>query len=225
MSARRAAIYARVSTREQSTDVQVDQLLGLCRARGWADPLIFRDDGISGVRDNRPQLDELRRRMLRGEVSAVVVTKMDRLGRSIGMILRFWDEADAAGVPVVVADQGIDTSTPGGRLQRNMLAAIAEFDRELILERTRAGIERAHNLRKKFGRPRTVPDSKRVSILRLASDGLPVPAIAHDVGVNPSTVRSILRAEGGRAKSPPHEITGSSPPDGPPPSKLDTLDE
>ena len=75
------------------------------------------------------------------------------------MILRFWDEADAAGVRVIVIDQGIDTSTPAGRLQRNMLAALAEFERELILERTRAGIARARALGRKFGAPRRISES------------------------------------------------------------------
>ncbi|EQD29556.1 protein containing Resolvase, partial [mine drainage metagenome] len=84
------AIYARVSTKDQSTEVQVTQLTAYCRARGWTDVAVFRDDGISGVRDNRPELDKLRARMLHGEFEAVVVSKMDRLGRSLGMILRFW---------------------------------------------------------------------------------------------------------------------------------------
>jgi DNA invertase Pin-like site-specific DNA recombinase len=153
------AIYARVCTKEQSTEGQVTQLLAMCRSRGWAETVVFRDDGISGVRDNRPELDRLRQRMIAGEFEAVIVSKMDRLGRSLGMILRFWDDADAAGVRVVVVDQGIDTSTPSGRLQRNMLGALAEFERELILERTQAGIARARALGKKFGAPRTIPES------------------------------------------------------------------
>ena len=102
---------------------------------------MFADDGISGVRDSRPELDRLRKRMAEGEFDTIVVSKMDRLGRSFRMILRLWDEADAAGVRVVVVDQGIDTSTPAGtNPQRNMLAASRQFERELILERTRAGI-------------------------------------------------------------------------------------
>ena len=117
----RVAIYARVSTKEQSTETQVVQLTAYCQSRGWTDVAVFRDDGISGVRDNRPELDRLRQQMMMGEFTAVVVSKMDRLGRSLGMILRLWDEADGAGVRVIVIDQGIDTSTPAGRLQRNML--------------------------------------------------------------------------------------------------------
>ena len=86
--------------------------------------------------------DRLRERLASGEFDAIVVSKMDRLGRSLSMILRFWDDAEAAGARVIVIDQGIDTSTPSGRLQRNMLAALAEFERELILERTQAGVAR-----------------------------------------------------------------------------------
>ena len=87
--------------------------------------------------------------MASGEFDEIVVSKMDRLGRSLGMILRFWDDAEAAGARVIVIDQGIDTSTASGRLQRNMLAALAEFERELILERTQAGAARARALGKR----------------------------------------------------------------------------
>ncbi len=121
------AIYARVSTKKQTTETQVTQFTVYCQARGWTDVALFPDDGISGVRDNRAELDKLRERMIHGEFESVVVSKMDRLGRSLGMIPRFWDDADAAGVRVVVFHLGIDTSTPTGRLQRNMLAALAEF--------------------------------------------------------------------------------------------------
>jgi hypothetical protein len=106
----RAAIYARVSTKEQSTEAQVAQLTAYCQARGWTEVAVFRDDGISGVRDNRPELDRLRQRMAAGEFDAIVASKMDRLGRSLGMILRFWDEADAAGSRVIVIDRHVSGS-------------------------------------------------------------------------------------------------------------------
>ena len=191
----RVAIYARVSTKEQTTETQVIQLTAYCQSRGWSDVAVFRDDGISGVRDNRPELDKLRERMLHGEFSSVVVSKMDRLGRSLGMILRFWDEADAAGVRVIVIDQGIDTSTPAGRLQRNMLAALAEFERELILERTRSGIARARALGKKFGAPRRIPESvaKEVRIRRAQGESLRL--ISQRMNMKLGGVRSVLRRD------------------------------
>lgn len=187
------AIYARVSTRDQSTEVQVTQLTGYCQARGWTDVAVFRDEGISGIRDNRPELDRLRLRMAAGEFSAIVVSKMDRLGRSLGMILRFWDEADAAGVRVIVIDQGIDTSTPTGRLQRNMLAALAEFERELILERTRAGIARARSLGKKFGAPRRIPESVAREVRARREQGESLRMISQRMNIKLGGVRSVLR--------------------------------
>ena len=191
----RVAIYARVSTKDQSTEGQVVQLTAYCQARGWTDVAVFRDDGISGVRDNRPELDKLRERMLHGEFSAVVVSKMDRLGRSLGMILRFWDESDAAGVRVIVIDQGIDTSTPAGRLQRNMLAALAEFERELILERTQAGIARARALGKKFGAPRKIPEAVAREVRTRRERGESLRMISQRMNIKLGGVRSVLRRD------------------------------
>ena len=193
----RVAVYARVSTKEQTTETQVSQLTAYCQSRGWTDVAVFRDDGISGVRDNRPELDKLREPMLHGEFSAVVVSKMDRLGRSLGMILRFWDEADAAGVRVIVIDQGIDTSTPAGRLQRNMLAALAEFERELILERTRAGIARARALGKKFGAPRRISEAVAKEVRDRRARGESFRMISQRMNIKLGGVRSVLRRDSG----------------------------
>ncbi|HEV2167034.1 MAG TPA: recombinase family protein [Thermoplasmata archaeon] len=189
----RVAIYARVSTKEQSTEAQVAQLRAYCDARGWPDITVYRDDGISGVRDNRPELDRLRHQMMAGELTAVVVSKMDRLGRSLGMILRFWDDADAAGVRIIVIDQGIDTSTPAGRLQRNMLAALAEFERELILERTRVGIARARALGKRFGAPRRIPEPVAREVRARRDQGESLRMISQRMNIKLGGVRSVLR--------------------------------
>jgi DNA invertase Pin-like site-specific DNA recombinase len=206
----RAAIYARVSTKDQSTEGQVTQLTAYCQARGWTDVAIFRDDGISGVRDNRPELDRLRQRMTTGEFSTIVVSKMDRLGRSLGMILRLWDDADAAGVRVIVVDQGIDTSTPAGRLQRNMLAALAEFERELILERTRAGIARARALGKRFGAPRRIPESVAREVQARREGGESLRMISQRMNIKLGAVRSVLRRDQARsAQSPCASVAGA----------------
>ena len=210
----RVAIYARVSTKEQSTETQVTQLTAYCQSRGWTDVAIFRDDGISGVRDNRPELDKLRARMMLGEFSAVAVTKMDRLGRSLGMILRFWDDADAAGVRVIVVDQGIDTSTPAGRLQRSMLAALAEFERELILERTRAGIARARALGKRFGAPRRISESVAREVRERRARGESLRMISQRMNLKLGGVRSVLRRDSPRARS--RARIEAAPPGGPP---------
>jgi DNA invertase Pin-like site-specific DNA recombinase len=210
----RVAIYARVSTKEQTTETQVAQLTAYCQAREWNDVAVFRDDGISGVRDNRPELDKLRDGMTHGEFSAVVVTKMDRLGRSLGMILRFWDDADAAGVRVIVIDQGIDTSTPAGRLQRSMLAALAEFERELILERTRAGIARARALGKKFGAPRRISESAAREVRERRARGESLRLISQRMNLKLGGVRSVLRRDpaAGRRRASPEPVSGQRDP-------------
>lgn len=125
---------------------------------------------------------------------------MDRLGRSLGMILRFWDEADAAGVRVIVIDQGIDTSTPAGRLQRNMLAALAEFEREPILERTRAGIARARALGKKFGAPRRIPESVAREVRARRAHGESLRVIAQRMNLKLGGVRSVLKRDAGSSR-------------------------
>ena len=220
----RAAIYARVSTEDQSCDLQVEQLSAFARSQGW-DARVFRDDGVSGILDNRPQLDKLRESMRRGEFDVVLVTKIDRLGRSIQMIHRFWQEAEAVGVRVRVHDQGIDTSTAAGRFQRDMLAALSEFERELILERTRAGIQRARNLRKKFGRPRTIPEDVRALVLERSKAGWKAKEISRDLKIKESTVRTLVRREIDRVQSPPRESAGSGSTVGTSGVKLPSLNE
>jgi DNA invertase Pin-like site-specific DNA recombinase len=205
----RVALYTRVSTREQSCEAQVDQLVLFAQSRGWTNVQVFRDEGISGVRDNRPALDELRARMRKREFAAVLATKMDRLGRSVQGIRAFWDEADLYGVRVVCADQGFDSSTPAGRLIRDVLASIAEFERELILERTQAGVQRARNLGKTFGRPRTVPPQIRFQIVQEAAAGVKPRELAQRFGLNVNTVRTIIQRESSSTQSPPSKSVGS----------------
>jgi DNA invertase Pin-like site-specific DNA recombinase len=203
----RAAVYARVSTKEQSTESQVGQLTAYCHARGWPDVAVFRDDGISGIRDNRPELDRLRERLASGDFDTIVVSKMDWLGRSLGMILRFWDDVEAAGPRVIVTDQGTDTPTPSGRLQRNMLAALAEFERELILERTQAGVARARALGKKFGAPRRIPEQVARDVQARRAAGERLRQISQRMNLKLGAVRSVLK----RDRPPPPESAARTP--------------
>lgn len=206
----RAGIYVRVSTTEQSSDAQVSQLEGYVARMGWPRPCLYRDDGISGVLDNRPGLDLLREDLRTGNVGTVVATKLDRLGRSVLGVLGFFDECDRLGVRVVVTDQGFDTSTPAGRLMRNVLAALAEFERELILERTKTGIERARKKGVRFGRkPKPLPDGGREWLLTLRREGRSIREIAETVHISRSRVERLLR---------PPTVSKLPPPPGPLPS-------
>ena len=151
----RLAIYARVSTNDQTVAPQLDALEAYATARGLDVVDVFTDEGVSGSKDRRPALDELMAKAKRRSFDAVAVVKLDRLARSTRHLTQLAAELEALSVDLIVVDHGIDTSTPAGRLLFNMLAAIGEFELDLIRERTRAGLRAARKRGKRLGRPRS----------------------------------------------------------------------
>ena len=137
-------VYLRVSTAEQETDSQEHQVMEFCRARDWTVPIIFRD-AASGAISNRPGLEALLAQVRKGGVQRVVTYKLDRLGRSLTHLALLVGEFQARNVALICTSQGIDTSTqnPVGQLQLGVLMAVAEFERALIKERTKAGMAMA----------------------------------------------------------------------------------
>jgi DNA invertase Pin-like site-specific DNA recombinase len=144
----RAAIYARVSTTSQVTDgtsldSQLDSSVSRCQQQGWSmlpDPFV--DGGVSGALDSRPQLDALVALAERGEFDVLVVSKLDRLGRSLLHLLTLVQRLDGLGVRVVSVSDGVDTATDTGRLLLGLLGLLAEFERNRIRERTLEGLHR-----------------------------------------------------------------------------------
>ena len=185
----RVALYARCSTTDQNPDAQLHQLKEYAAARGL-EVLEFVDHGVSGRKDRRPALDRLLAAARRREIDAVAVVKLDRLARSVRHLTQVAAEFEALGVDLIVLDQGIDTSTPAGRLLFNVLGSIAEFEADLIRERTRAGIASARRRGKRLGRPR-IPVSMAKAQGLLAS-GLSVSAAARELGVSRTTLRRAL---------------------------------
>jgi len=154
----RAAIYARVSTFDQEPENQLAELRRYAAARAWT-ATEHVDRGISGAKDRRPALDRLLVDARRRRFDVLVVWRLDRLGRNLRHLITLLEELQALGVAFVSLGEGIDATTPAGKLQMHILGAIAEFERARIAERVRAGLQRARAQGKRLGRPRKVPTS------------------------------------------------------------------
>ena len=188
MTARsQAAIYARVSTLDQEPENQLVDLRRYVRARGWtAEEYI--DHGVSGTRERRPALDRLVRDATRRGFDVLVCWRLDRLGRNLRHLVTLLDELHVVGVSFVSLGEGIDCTTPAGRLQLHVLAALAEFERARLGERVKAGLARAKTQGKRLGRPpKVVPDA----VVRPVR-GLSVREAAKVLGVSPSTAHRWL---------------------------------
>jgi DNA invertase Pin-like site-specific DNA recombinase len=148
----RVGLYARVSSNDQNPEGQLDVLRAFAIARGW-DATEFVDHGVSGAKESRPALDAMLQAVGKRKLDVVACVKLDRLARSLHQLVAMGQEFEALGVHLVVTDQNIDTTTPTGRLSFHMIAAFAEFERDLINERVRAGMARVKAHGTKSGRP------------------------------------------------------------------------
>ena len=149
----RAAIYARVSTIDQEPENQLRELRRYTEARRWT-AVEYVDRGVSGAKESRPALDGLVKDARRRKFDVVVCWSLDRIGRSLKALIVLLDDLQALGVGVISIREGLDWTTPSGRLQAQLLAMIAEFERARIVERVRAGMARARSQGKHPGRPR-----------------------------------------------------------------------
>jgi len=184
----RAAIYARVSTSNHGQDVgmQTRELRQFCEARGWQIAGEYVDEGVSGAKDSRPELNRLLADAHKRRFDAVVVWKFDRFARSVSHLLRALETFKALGVEFVSLSEQVDTSTPTGKMIFTVLGAVAELERSLIAERVRAGLRNARAKGKKLGRPRVSVDAVKVAALR--AQGQSWPKIARELGVSVGTV-------------------------------------
>lgn len=144
----KAGIYARVSTADQHADKQVDLCEEWVRNQGGEVFKVYKDV-ISGSKDSRPAFDELLQDLRRYKFNTIVVTKLDRLGRSLQHLISLITEFRKKGVNFVTVTQPIDTTSAMGRLQFQIMGAFAEFEREIISERTKEGLRKARNVGKR----------------------------------------------------------------------------
>src|SRR5579862_9227568 len=161
------AAYARVSTLNgQDPEMQLRELREYCRRRGWTIVMDYVDAGISGTKEKRPELDRLLADAHRRHFDAVVVWRFDRFARSVSHLLRALETFRSLGIEFVSLSEQVDTSTPTGKLVFTVLAAVAELERSLIVERVRAGLRNARARGKRLGRPRSGVDVSEVNRLR-----------------------------------------------------------
>lgn len=192
----RCAIYTRVSTGHQDTTNQLDVLREVARLKGLTIVQEFVDDGVSGThgRDKRKGFDNLLKGATRKDFEIILVWSVDRLGRNIQDLISFLNEIQSVECDLYLHQNGIDTSTPSGRLMFGMLSLFADFERSIISERTRAGIERARKQGKKIGRPSNMNDGLVESIKYMRSQGLGIRRIATDLKVGVSSVYKVLES-------------------------------
>jgi DNA invertase Pin-like site-specific DNA recombinase len=183
----KAAIYARVSTSDQHNEIQIKELTAYVERRGWELAGVYQDQ-MSGAKAQRPGLDALMADARLHKFDAVIVWKLDRFGRSLINCVAGIQELTAAGVRFIAVSQGLDTdaANPTSRLLLHILAAVAEFERELIKERVSAGLKHAKTKGVRIGRPRRVFDRQRA--LDMRQQGMSFPAIARELGIGYGTV-------------------------------------
>jgi DNA invertase Pin-like site-specific DNA recombinase len=185
----KAAIYARVSTADQSCENQLLELRRYVSARNWT-AVEYVDRGVSGAKDRRAALDQMLTDAKRRKFDVVVCWRLDRLGRNLKHLITLLDDLQALGVAFVSLAEGIDATTPAGKLQMHILGAMAEFERARIQERVRAGLARARAQGKRLGRPaRELPTE---ALREAQRAGLSVRQTAKRLGVAPATAQRWL---------------------------------
>lgn len=194
----RVALYARVSTNNgQSPEMQLAEMREYASHRGFKIVAEYVDQGISGSKESRPELNRLMADAHRRKFDAVLCWKIDRFGRSLKHLVNALADLDGYRVAFISLKDNLDLSTPSGRLMFQIIGAMAEFERALIQERVRAGLKNARARGKRLGRPRTSVDAAQVAELR--TSGVSWRQISERMGVGVGTVR---RAAARCAKNP-----------------------
>jgi DNA invertase Pin-like site-specific DNA recombinase len=188
----RVARYLRVSRSDQNPELQADETDEFIARRGWELTATFTDQGVSGSRDRRPELDRLLADARRRKFDLLVVYRSDRLFRSLKHMVVTLDELAALGIGFVSVTEPFDTTTPSGRLLLHLVSAMAEFEKAILVERTKAGLAAARRRGARIGRPRARLDLDRARELR--AGGRSLRDTAKELGVGAATLQRALSA-------------------------------
>ena len=191
---KRIAIYARVSTDKQTCENQLQELRVIAERMNYTIVAEFVDNGISGMktRQDRPALDQLMKSATQRKFDMVMCWSIDRLGRSLQNLVEILNELQALKIDLFFQQQGMDTTTPSGRMIFSVFGAIGEFERNLIRERVIAGQRRAVANGVKMGRPSKMNDGMRSAVKLLREKGMGIKQIARELQIGVGTVYSVI---------------------------------
>lgn len=191
----KVVIYGRVSTNDQTTENQLIKLKEIVSLNGWELVGEYVDEGISGSkgRDKRPQFDKLCKDMVRRKFNRVLVWDVSRLGRSLQHLVEFLNDVQSVGCNLYIHQSGLDTSTPSGRMMFQMVGVFSEFERSMISERVKLGLNRVKVKGKELGRPIKVDESFVEKVKRLWGEGMTLDQIREKVDLSRSTIYRVVK--------------------------------
>ena len=192
---KKVVIYTRVSTLDQTIDNQLIELRDHCSKMGWEIVKEYADEGLSGTlsRDKRPALNSLIKDAYRKRFDSVVCWDISRIGRSMKELILFLSDMKDRGIGICSVRQGFDTSTSMGEIMFQFVGILSSWEREMIRERTLAGLERAKSEGKTLGRRKVTNDTMTAKILELRTAKKTIREIASEVGVSRGTVNNVLK--------------------------------
>lgn len=184
------SIYTRVSTLDQSCELQISELKEFAVRRGWNVVAVF-EEKMSGTTVNRPQLKQLQKLVAERKIDVVLTWKLDRLFRSLRDLLSVLQDWSELGVEMVSLRDNIDLTTSTGRLLMQIVGAFGEFEAALVRERVRAGVANARKKGVKLGRPSLHLDLEKIGTMR--SQGYPIRQIASELGISVGSVQKAIK--------------------------------
>jgi DNA invertase Pin-like site-specific DNA recombinase len=190
------ALYCRVSTTSQSVERQIRELTEVAMGNNWEIVETYIDLGISGAkgRDKRPDLDRMMKDSIKGKFDVVMVSSIDRLGRSLQHLIEILNDLQSKSVELFMLKQSIDTTTPSGKMLFSMISAFAEFERSIIRERIMSGLSNAKAKGVVLGRKTNLTPTTEQKIIDMKSSGASIRKIASECSVGTQTIYKVLRA-------------------------------
>ncbi len=196
----KTAVYVRVSTEKQSCEMQLQAIKQFLQLKGITNVQVYQDVGESGSKESRPAFNTLLNDIKQGKVETLCIYKLDRLFRSLSHLLEYIKLFGKHGVKFISVQENIDLTTPQGMLMVHMLGAFAEFERSIIIERTKSGVATARQRGKKLGAPITIPIEVKTKVLELRQNGLSYRQIGLECGMATSKAYTIVQENQGDIK-------------------------